>query len=773
MLYFRNFSDKANRCCVSAIETAGQMGHLYVGTEHLLAGILTEGTSRAAVLLSERGMTHRRYLDYMQLQIGRGITVRLSPADLTPAALRILESAAAKSEAQGEPKTRPEHILAALLRAEGSTASKFMTHFGLDKEALLSACECGILPMTGLGGYARTQPSPQMKSMGKSLEKYGKDLTLLATSGTLDPCVGREEELARLIEILCRRQKNNPCLVGDAGVGKTAVIEGLAQRMAEGKVPAQLANRRLISLDLPALVAGTKYRGDFEERFKAVLEDAAADGGCVLFIDEVHNIVGAGAAEGAIDAASILKPSLARGQLRLIGATTPEEYRKSIEKDPALSRRFAQIEVPEPSAEACVKILAGLKNRYEAFHNIRIDADALRAAVEFSIRCSPERRLPDKAVDLLDEAAACARVRSPSQKTLTRKDVQVVASRASGIPAGELARSEKAKLLGLRERLGHRIIGQDAAVETISMALARAGTGLLSDQRPMASFLFLGPSGVGKTELCRALADEIFGGKEALLRFDMSEYMEKQAAARLIGSAPGYVGYEEGGQLTRAVKRRPYALVLFDEIEKAHPDVADLLLQILEEGELTDGCGCKVSFRNTVVVLTGNLGADELWGGRGLGFASEADTEAHRAAAAMEVSRKYFKRELLGRLDETVVFHPLNAAAMREIAAHEFAQVAARALAIGVQLEADEDALAELAHKSQNTRYGARMMRSIINKDIQDPLSILILGGTMKPSEKVVVKLGERGIVLTLEPKTPAVEVPPVATTENQKDEAG
>ncbi|MDY4785516.1 ATP-dependent Clp protease ATP-binding subunit, partial [Pygmaiobacter massiliensis] len=580
-------------------------------------------------------------------------------------------------------------------------------------------------------------------------------------------------ELARLIEILCRRQKNNPCLVGDAGVGKTAVVEGLAQRMAEGKVPAQLANRRLISLDLPALVAGTKYRGDFEERFKAVLEDAAADGGCVLFIDEVHDIVGAGAAEGAIDAASILKPSLARGQLRLIGATTPEEYRKSIEKDPALSRRFAQIEVPEPSAEACVKILAGLKNRYEAFHNIRIDADALRAAVEFSIRCSPERRLPDKAVDLLDEAAACARVRSPSQKTLTRKDVQVVASRASGIPAGELARSEKAKLLGLRERLGHRIIGQDAAVETISMALARAGTGLLSDQRPMASFLFLGPSGVGKTELCRALADEIFGGKEALLRFDMSEYMEKQAAARLIGSAPGYVGYEEGGQLTRAVKRRPYALVLFDEIEKAHPDVADLLLQILEEGELTDGCGCKVSFRNTVVVLTGNLGADELWGGRGLGFASEADTEAHRAAAAMEVSRKYFKRELLGRLDETVVFHPLNAAAMREIAAHEFAQVAARALAIGVQLEADEDALAELAHKSQNTRYGARMMRSIINKDIQDPLSILILGGTMKPSEKVVVKLGERGIVLTLEPKTPAVEVPPVATTENQKDEAG
>ncbi|MEG1931646.1 MAG: ATP-dependent Clp protease ATP-binding subunit, partial [Pygmaiobacter sp.] len=566
-------------------------------------------------------------------------------------------------------------------------------------------------------------------------------MTLLAANGGLDPCIGREEELARLIEVLCRRQKNNPCLVGEAGVGKTAVVEGLALRMAEGKVPAPLAHRRLISLDLPALVAGTKYRGDFEERFKSVLEDATADGGCVLFIDEVHDIVGAGAAEGAIDAASILKPSLARGQLRLIGATTPEEYRKSIEKDPALCRRFAEITVNEPSAEACAKILQGLRARYEEFHNLHIETDAMRAAVELSIRCMPERRLPDKAVDLLDEAAAGVRVRSPEQTSLTRKDVQFVAARASGVPVGELGRSEKARLLGLRATLEQRVIGQPGAVNAVAMALARAGTGLLSAQRPMASFLFLGPSGVGKTELCRALAAEMFGGNSALLRFDMSEYMEKQTAARLIGSAPGYVGYEEGGQLTRAVKRRPYAVVLFDEIEKAHPDVADLLLQILEEGELTDGSGCHVSFKNTVVVLTGNLGADELWGGKGLGFTASADSAARREAAAHEVSRKYFKRELLGRLDETIIFSPLDAGAMEQIAAHEFCAVARRAQAVGVLLEAGAGTFTKLAHESFNTRYGARMIRSIINKNIQDPLSNLILSGKIKQNQKVVAQL--------------------------------
>lgn len=749
MLYFKHFSEKANRCFQSAIDLAGRMGHLYVGSEHLLAGILSEGTSRAALLLLDRGVTNRRYQDFLRLQIGHGLPVHLAAADLTCNAVQILESAVAKSEAQGELRCRPEHILAALMRAEESTAARHMQQFGVDREGLITACETGLFAP----GLQQPRPAPAMQSKpSKSLEKYGRDLTALAAAGGVDPCIGREEELARLIEVLCRRQKNNPCLVGDAGVGKTAVVEGLALKMAQGQVPAPLANRRLISLDLPALVAGTKYRGDFEDRFKTVLEDAAAEGGCVLFIDEVHDIVGAGAAEGAIDAASILKPSLARGQLRLIGATTPEEYRKSIEKDPALCRRFARIELEEPSQTACVQILEGLRGRYESFHNLCIEPDALRAAVEYSVRCFPERRLPDKAVDLLDEAAAHVKVVTPAQRTLGRRDVGDAAARASGIPAAELDQGGKARLLELEQRLGARVVGQPGAVHTVSAALARAGTGLLNGTRPMASFLFLGPSGVGKTELCRALADEMFGGKGALLRFDMSEYMEKQDAARLIGSAPGYVGYEEGGQLTRAVRRRPYSVVLFDEIEKAHPDVSGLLLQILEEGELTDGCGCRVSFKNTVVVLTGNLGADAVWSAGSLGFVEQKSTADRCERAAREASRSFFKRELLGRLDETVVFHALSAASLRQICVLAARQIAQRAAGVGVQLEFTDAALEQIATLSQNARYGARMLRSILNKEVQDPLSMLLLSGKLMPSDKVVVGCSAEALSLCVEP---------------------
>lgn len=749
MLYFRNFSEKANQCCLSAIEVAGGMGHLYVGSEHLLAGILTEGTSRAAMLLAERGMTAKRYMDYLRLQVGHGIPVRLSPADLTCNAVQILENAAAKSAAQGESRTRPEHILFALMKAEGSTAARYTAQFGIDQSQLAADCDAGIFSSVPTG-YVRPAQSP--KPIGKSLEKFGRDLTGAALSGRLDPCVGRSKETARLIEVLCRRQKNNPCLVGDAGVGKTAVVEGLAQLMATGAVPPPLAGRRLIALDLPALVAGTKYRGDFEERFRTVLDEASADGGCVLFVDEIHDIVGAGAAEGAIDAASILKPSLARGRLQLIGATTPEEFRKSIEKDPALCRRFARVEVAQPDRETCLEILEGLRARYEAFHEIHIEQDALRAAVEYSERCMPDRKLPDKAVDLLDEAAACVRVRMPERKTLTRQDVAMVASRATGVPVGQLGRSEKQRLLELESRLAHRVIGQEAAVHTVSAALLRANTGLLPQRRPMASFLFLGPSGVGKTELCRALADEMFGGRGALLRFDMSEYMEKQDASRLIGAAPGYVGYEEGGQLTDRVKRRPYSVVLFDEIEKAHPDVSGLLLQILEEGELTDGCGCRVSFQNTIVVLTGNLGADAVYSAGNLGFGQQKTGEDRCDAAAKDACRSYFKRELLGRLDEIVVFRTLTESAMLSIADLQAQELTARAAAAGAKLEFTDSALRALAHLSQNTRYGARRIRSIINKSVQDPLSVLLLGGKIKPSQKVVVSAQENELSLTVCP---------------------
>ena len=749
MVYYRNFNDKSNRCLSAALETAGGFGHLYVGSEHLLAGILAEGTSRAAGLLRERGVTLHRYRELLRLQVGQGLPVRLSTADMTHNARQALAEAVAKSETMGEARTRPEHLLAALMRQPDSTAVRYTARFGVDANALALACETGILPQLPASPGA----VPAGRTGQRSLEKYGRDLTLEAAKGKLDPCIGREEELDRLVEVLCRRQKNNPCLVGEAGVGKTAVVEGLALRMAQGKVPPPLANRRLIALDLPAVVAGTKYRGDFEERFKTLLADAAADGGCVLFIDELHGIVGTGAAEGAIDAASILKPALARGQLRLIGATTPQEYKKTIEKDPALDRRFARVRVEEPTQQACLAILQGLCPRYESFHGMRIGPDALSAAVELGVRCFPGRRLPDKAIDLLDEAAARVRVCCPGKAELDRQDVAQTAARGSGIPVGQLEQREKERLLGLEERLSARVVGQKQAVQTVSAAIGRWAAGLCGSRRPMASFLFLGPSGVGKTELCRALAEEVFGGQRALLRFDMSEYMERQDAARLIGSAPGYVGHEEGGRLTDAVRAHPYAVVLFDEIEKAHPDVANLLLQILEEGELTDGLGRRASFRHTVVVLTGNLGADAVWQGAQMGFLGEEKTEeARRQDAALKASRGFFKRELLGRLDETVVFSPLGQAELLAIARLEAERLCQQAAGAGVQLVFAPQALEKLAQEGCSPRYGARLLRSRLDKKVRDPLSRLLLRGRIEPSQQVAVELEEEEICLRVIP---------------------
>ena len=763
MLYYKNFSEQTNLCLTAAVELAGKLGHLYVGSEHLLAGILEEGTSRAAVLLCERKVTRAEYLKLLRQKVGTGVPVRLSAADLTANAAQILADAAARSEALGESHCWPEQLLAALMRRSDCTAARWIGRFGADREELLLACETGIFP----AGF--TSPHPAIQPGGKTarhaLEKYGRDLTLAAAKGALDPCIGREKELDRLMEVLCRRQKNNPCLVGEAGVGKTAVVEGLALRMAQNKVPPALANRRLICLDLPALVAGTKYRGDFEERFKGVLADAASETGCVLFIDEVHDIVGAGAAEGAIDAASILKPALARGQLRFIGATTQQEYQQTIGKDPALARRFAKVQVDEPTPEACVAILKGLVPRYENYHRLRIEQGALQAAVDYSTRCFPERRLPDKAIDLLDDAAARVQVTAPNQRLVTRRDVAAAASRASGIPVGELDRTCQQKLLQLPGRLSARVIGQSEAVACVCRALGRWGTGLCSENRPLASFLFLGPSGVGKTELCRALAEEMFGGKGALLRFDMSEYMERQDAARLIGSAPGYVGHEEGGQLTDAVRRKPYSVVLLDEIEKAHPDISTLLLQVLEEGELTDGCGCKVSFRNTVVVMTGNLGQDALWQAGKLGFCPQAESADYQKQAALEASRAHFRRELLGRLDETVVFKPLGLPELCCIAQLEAKKLAAQAARAGVQLEIGPEVISHLAAVSQNPRYGARALRGIFNKKIQDPLSTLILSGKIIQKQKVVAGLKGSEICLSVLPLQ-AVAGAPATTTE-------
>ena len=749
MIYYKNFSEKSNRAFTIAVNLAGAMGHLYVGTEHILAGILTEGTSRAAVILSERGITVNRYQEYLVSQIGKGISLKLSQNDFTENTLQIMQNATVKSQIGAELKIRPEHILSAMIELPSCTAAKHIKRLGVDGAQLLPLCESGIFGLGSASLYTKPQQTVQNKSSGKNLEKYGKDLTVMAAGGKIDPCIGRDEEMKRLIEVLCRRQKNNPCLVGEAGVGKTAVIEGLAYKIVKGDVPVKLIGKRLISLDLPSLVAGTKYRGDFEERFKAVLDEVSTENNCIVFIDEIHSIVGAGAAEGAIDAAGILKPVIARGAMRLVGATTPEEYRKTIQKDPALSRRFACISVEEPSYNDCTEILKGIKDKYEQYHKIKIDLDAIDCAIKLSIRCMPEKRLPDKAIDLIDEAAAYVKVTNPEQETLTIKDISVVASRASGIPVEELCESERDRLMTLSDRLSKRVIGQSKAVTTISEALMRATAGILSPDRPLGSFLFLGPSGVGKTELCRALADEMFGGKTSLLRFDMSEYMEKVSVTRLIGSAPGYVGHDEGGQLTRAVMKRPYSVVLFDEIEKAHPDVSNLLLQILEEGELTDSSGYKVSFKNTVIVLTGNIGADCLWGGTGLGFVKASDSQESRIAAAQEETKQFFKRELLGRLDEIVIFNPLDDKSQLMIARKDILDVEERAKNSGIILEFTDKAVLEIAKQSYNKTYGARGLRGVINKKIQNPLSVIILSGKISNIEKVLVDAIDDNITLT------------------------
>ena len=728
LFFYKDFSRPAGRVLKTAVKLAGEQGAERAHTGHLLLALLQK-RSAAAEFLQHRNISESAVRQLM-LQEGTNRPRRLKANDISPELTRAMEFARLGAHSASSRKASCEHLLCAILEDDQCTAGVWMRGLGL--ELPQAARECRIL--TGQL-VLPAQPRVTARTGSRPSDKYGRDLTRMAQEGELDPVLCRESELARMEEILCRRRKNNPCLVGEPGVGKTALVEALAQRIASGRAAAALCGRRVLALDMAAIVAGTKYRGDFEERFRNLLEELQRDRHTILFIDEIHVVVGAGAAEGAIDAASILKPLLARGELQVIGATTQEEYRTVIQKDTALERRFGRVWVEEPSPEAAEKILQGLMPRYERFHGVSIPPETIHAAVELSVRYLPGRFLPDKAIDLLDEAAAALRIESPPvaegvYRRLDPSKVAAVVSRASGVPVERITEQQRERLAMLEGRMEQEVIGQQKAVQAVAGAIRRSRTGLREAGRPIGSMLFLGPSGVGKTHLARTLARCWFGTEKALLRFDMSEYMEAHTVARLIGAPPGYLGHEEGGQLTEAVRRRPYSVVLFDEIEKAHGDIQNILLQILEDGCLTDALGRKTDFSNTVVLLTSNLGARCLAGQKAaLGFGGAEDDFARQKQKALEEARAYFRPELLGRMDEVVVFRSLGQDDLAAIAEQLLRQLEQRAEKSGYHLRHD-DALPEVLARNTRQVYGARELRRRVTKAVEQALADQIAQGT-------------------------------------------
>ena len=729
---FSGFSKAGNAVVRGAIAAAQDMGHTYVGTEHLLLALARDDTGEAAAFLLERQVYGYQVGRLLREQVGCGRRTRLSPRDFTPALSKCVDCAVIEAKAVSDGKVEPVHLLAALLEAP-ATAGRILVQLGVEPAA--AAKECG----RRMGKFPLFQQTPRPvtspRGAARAAEKYGKDLTSLAEQDKLDPVLGRDSELLRMEQILVRRRKNNPCLVGEPGVGKTALAEGLAQRIASRNVPRMLQGRRLLALDMASLVARTKYRGDFEERFKTLLEELVRDGSAILFVDEFHTIVGAGAAEGAIDAASILKPVLARGELQLIGATTDQEFRTHIQKDAALERRFGRVQIEEPTPAQAAAILEGLAPRYERYHSVHLPPETLREAVELSVRYLPGRFLPDKAIDLVDEACAAARIRAEREgkadPTLTREDIARVVAQASGVPVERVGEKERERLDKLESRLNAEIVGQQKAVAAVAGAIRRSRTGLGEPGRPMGAMLFLGPTGVGKTALAKALAASWFGSEKALLKFDMSEYQEQHTTARLLGAPPGYLGHDEGGQLTEAVRRRPYSVVLFDEIEKAHPDIQNILLQILEDGQLTDAMGRKADFRNTIVLLTSNLGARFLAGQSApLGFAAGSEAVFEKQSAqAIEEAKKWFRPELVGRLDELIVFRPLAEDSLCAIAEKLLGQLEARAARNGYQLTHTPRVGAVLAARARSP-YGARELRRQVDRAVEQALANQIASGT-------------------------------------------
>mgnify|MGYP004624221683 FL=1 len=728
---YRGFSQEAGRLLQQAVELAGNLGCQKADTAHLLLAMLQQEGGGPARFLAGKQVSElavRRQLS----EDRRGPQQHLDRHAMAPDLRRTMDYALIGAQNAHVPRAEPEHLLCAMLEDDGCAAGVLLASMGVQLTEAVRECR----QLSGqLLFPAQPRAAASMPRMGRASDKYCRDLTRRALDGELDPVFCREAELDRMVEILCRRQKNNPCLVGEPGVGKTALAEGLAQRMAQGRVPRGLKGRRLLALDMASLVAGTKYRGDFEERFKNLLEELTREGTAILFVDEFHTIVGAGAAEGAIDAASILKPVLARGEMQIIGATTNQEFRTHIQKDAALERRFGRVQVEEPTPARALEILQGLAPRYERYHQVTLPPDTLQAAVELAVRYLPGRCLPDKAIDLVDEACAAARIRAEQQQdlhpVLTQQDIARVVAQASGVPAQRVGEQERERLEKLESRLNEEILGQQRAVAAVAGAIRRSRTGLGEPGRPMGAMLFLGPTGVGKTALAKALAESWFGSEKALLKFDMSEYQEQHTAARLLGAPPGYLGHDEGGQLTEAVRRRPYSVVLFDEIEKAHPDIQNILLQILEDGSLTDAMGRKADFRNTIVLLTSNLGARFLAGQSApLGFAAGADAVFEKQAAqAVEEAKKWFRPELVGRLDELIVFRPLSQESLCSIAEKMLCGLEDRAARGGYRLRHTPRVGAVLAAKARSA-YGARELRRAVDRAVEQALADQIAAGT-------------------------------------------
>lgn len=727
MYTFTWFDGETNKALNHAIQLAGELGHAEVGTEHLLTSLLCVGKPADSDTIPQE----KRLREYLETHCGRGDARRLGPDDFSDELSMILADFHKDKRTVGwkRPKIGSRQLLDKLL--SGKTAAAKMA---VDLQITLKSAE---KPQSSAG-----EPKANNIVRGKNLERYGKNLTQLARQNQLDPCIGREDEVRRLIQILCRRQKNNPCLLGEPGVGKTALVEGLAQRIAMDAVPLPLRYKQVFSLDLASVVAGTKYRGDFEERIRGILDEVSASRNIILFIDEVHTIVGAGAAEGAVDAANILKPLLARGGFRLIGATTPAEYHRCIEKDSALERRFQQVLLEEPDREKTLCILKGLRPRYEEFHKLKISESALEAAVDCSIRYIHDRYLPDKAVDLLDEAASCCVVEGTEdasvRKILEGKHILLTAARWAGMPVEQLTMTEKQRLLSLEEELHQSLVGQEEAVRAVASAVRRFRLGFEDSVRPNGSFLFLGPTGVGKTLLAKILARQLFGAEKLLFRFDMSEYNEPHSVSRLIGAPPGYVGYERSGLLTGAVHRHPYSIVLFDELEKAHPEVMRLLLQILEEGELTDNDGRRVDFRHTIVIATSNLGVrQDGWAAAQMGFLTQRSGEQIPPQVLQILSP-----ELVNRFDEIIRFNKLDKEALKKIAICHLDQFALHMKEKGIEFTYTEEGVQCLVDKCWQPEYGARPIRRGIKTFVEDPLCLELLQAADGKTEKVVLDAG-------------------------------
>ena len=728
---YRGFSREAEQLLQQAVELAGSFGCSQADTGHLLLAMLQQEQGATARFLNSRHISEQAVRRQLA-ENRRGPAQHLDRHAMAPDLRRTMDYALIGAQNAHVSRAEPEHLLCAMLEDDGCTAGLLLASMGVPLTEAVRECR----QLSGQFVFpAQPRVSASMPRAGRASDKYCRDLTRRALDGELDPVFCRDAELDRMVEILCRRQKNNPCLVGEPGVGKTALAEGLAQRIASRNVPRMLQGRRLLALDMASLVAGTKYRGDFEERFKTLLEELVRDGSAILFVDEFHTIVGAGAAEGAIDAASILKPVLARGELQLIGATTDQEFRTHIQKDAALERRFGRVQIEEPTPAQAAAILEGLAPRYERYHSVHLPPETLREAVELSVRYLPGRFLPDKAIDLVDEACAAARIRAEREgkadPTLTREDIARVVAQASGVPVERVGEKERERLDKLESRLNAEIVGQQKAVAAVAGAIRRSRTGLGEPGRPMGAMLFLGPTGVGKTALAKALAASWFGSEKALLKFDMSEYQEQHTTARLLGAPPGYLGHDEGGQLTEAVRRRPYSVVLFDEIEKAHPDIQNILLQILEDGQLTDAMGRKADFRNTIVLLTSNLGARFLAGQSApLGFAAGSEAVFEKQSAqAIEEAKKWFRPELVGRLDELIVFRPLAEDSLCAIAEKLLGQLEARAARNGYQLTHTPRVGAVLAARARSP-YGARELRRQVDRAVEQALANQIASGT-------------------------------------------